>query len=501
MAGIFSKSNRPKRPGAYFNWQPTAQAPVYEGSAGVVAIPLSANWGPANTVVSCNSLGDFLAVFGRAQTATTGYAAVKQAFQGEGLPGISGADRVLAYRMVNAGAVKASVVLQKTGAAPAVTLTARYYGTYGNRLSAESVADSVDPTNTANLVIYDNGVEIERFKYAKTDITALAAAINAQSSWVTAGSVTSGTILIIDGTHALTAGTNGTTANGDYTAALTAFALQRFSHFAFDDMDGNDSTRAGNVATLAALTTWVADENARGHRFTAIVGGTADETLATAQSRTTSLAVLSGAGNLAAPNMVNIGVGSVTDVDLGTLSPAKLAPRIAGILARRGEKQNLTFARLAGTTIINGASTSEILSSISTGVVVLARDSHPLSPTRIEKGVTAFTSTVDTNRPFATFSSPKYLRVMQAFEMEMTEYAEFNLIGRGQVTQSTRDALCTQAQIALKRREADGIVQPGWTATIDNDPPPAATDEYIALAVAIAFGRSLEQVYYTVTAG
>ena len=44
MAGIFSKSSRPKRPGAFFNFVAAEQQPILENTSGVVAIPFVHDW-------------------------------------------------------------------------------------------------------------------------------------------------------------------------------------------------------------------------------------------------------------------------------------------------------------------------------------------------------------------------------------------------------------------------------------------------------------------------
>src|SRR5688500_1197553 len=105
MAGTFSKANRPKRPGAYFNFQAAEVEPQLGSSVGTVAICFRHTWGPSEQVVELDSFGDFLAIFGRGSDAdeyTEGYKAVQDAFRGEGFGGRAGAGKVLAYRLVGA---------------------------------------------------------------------------------------------------------------------------------------------------------------------------------------------------------------------------------------------------------------------------------------------------------------------------------------------------------------------------------------------------------------
>jgi hypothetical protein len=489
MAGTFSKANRPRRPGAYFNFQAAEAEPQLGSTTGTVLVPFTHSWGPSETITELNSFGDFLAIFGRGSEVgeyTEGYQAVHDAFRGEGFGGRAGAGTVLAYRLVGAAGAKASKVVQNTTPANAITLTARYDGSKGNDLKVQVVANAVDSVTYNDLVIYDGSIEIERWRHAKTDITQLAADINAGSNWVTAGSVTSGTALGIQGSPVdFTGGDDGTTLlAADYTALMSAAEPHRFSLFAAANL-----TDSGILASVA---TWSAGLNVSGKRFLSVVGGAAGETVSTAVTRSATFND---------PNVVNLGGGTYTDSKFGDVSTAQLAPRVAGILAAAGEAESITFKRLAGLSIKLGSTNAEVLSALDGGVVTIARDSHPEAPVRLEKGLTTFTDTDDDDRPLEIYSNPKFVRTMHALELELTEFGEVNVIGRLPVNDSTREYLVGQMSARLEAREIAGVIQAGWTVDVDNDPPPSDSDEFIGLVYSIGFGRSLEQVFNTVVVG
>lgn len=497
MPGIFSKSNRPKRPGAYVNWESATREVIVESSLGSIALPFTHPWGPANTVVPLGSLAEFFGVFGKGSAPSSGHRAVDYAFRGSGVAGEAGAGTVYGYRVVPADAAFASRALSN-GAQNALTVYAIYKGSHGNRLNVRVEADSLDPANTANLVVLDGTTELERHKYARADINALAALINSESDWLRTagqagypgGSVTSGTALTT-GTFALTGGADGTVVAGDYTSALTAFEQFRFSILTFDG--------ALSDAILASVQAWSAEMNNAGRRHMVVVGGALDELVGNAA--TAGTAIHRSVTLLNDPNFVNVGVGSVKDERYGVLSTGQLASRVAGILAGRGDSRNITFARLPGIEIVAGPSKTGVLDAIANGVVVLARDNNPAAPVRIEKGVTTFTSTSDPNRPYHIFSVPKFVRTMHSIEIELTEYAEFNVVGNMPVTDATRSFLRARTEVLLAEREARGVIQPGWRVDIDQDPAPTDQDEFIALAVYLKFGRALEQIFYTITVG
>lgn len=515
MAGTFSKANLPKRPGSYVNFTSSKTEPVIVNPLGVVAMPVTHTWGPVNTVTAVSSWSEFLSTFGlggtdltvASPTYTDAYAGVKQAFKGESYQGREGARQVLVYRMVpSANNTPASSNLQSAAAATMITLKAKYVGSYGNRLKVAVVANAAVSTKR-DIIIYDNATstEVERYTTAgtdhsvsyATDIPALVAAINNNSKYITATQVAATAAIntiAIGSAQAFSGGSDASVTATEYTAAMTAFEPYRFSLFCPANLDPAST----GASIQASITTWAAGLNAKGKRFLTIFGGSAGETVATAVTRTGTI----NTNGVNDPNFINLGGGSWKDSELGVLSTAQLAPRIAGILADRADLTNITFARLTGLDVSSGAPTeSEILNAIANGVVVIARDSNATSPLRLEKGVTTYTATTDPNRPYSIYSSPKYLRVMHGIEMEITEWAESNVIGRLAVTNNTRDYLIGQMQARLQARQDDARIQPGWTVGADSSPAPTSSDEFFALSYSLTFGRSLEQILNTITVG
>lgn len=490
MGGIFSKSNRPTLPGAYFNFEQQQAAAVPSNPGTAVAIPFTHDWGPFETVTRVSSFAEFQSVFG-ASDDTEGYRAVRQAFQGEGFDGRGGAGEVVCYRFGGSSAAKAAITLNNSSAAAAITLTARYEGTRGNDLRVTTQDLAADSTKN-ELIILDGTTIVERYEYADTDITNLAAQINESSDWVTAGSVTSGTALATVSGSALTGGNDGTTLlAADWTAALDALSVHRFAVFCAYGL--TDSTIRTTVAT------WIDDQNDLGKRFFGVFGGAAGETLATARTRSAALAN---------SNIVNVGIGTVTDATLGsgqtsqTLSTAEFAARVAGALAARGEYQSLTHARFAGVELTVGATLSELESAFDAGIVALARDSHATAPVHIKTGLTTWTRSVATaDKPYLIYRQPKYVRTIHGIEADLTQWAEENIIGVRVINDTTREAVVGEVKARLAEREALGAIQAGWTVGIDQSPPPSDDDEFVAIVISASFARALEQVYFTVSVG
>jgi hypothetical protein len=487
MSGVFSKSSRPKRPGAYFNWLAVQQQDVLPAVGSVVAVAFTHTWGPDNTPAVLSSVGQFNDVYGGDPTnPTSGYIASKQAFQGAGLPGEGGASQVVGYRMVGSAGAKATKALLNTTPATALTLSAKYKGTTGNGLTVTTQVNAADGTKD-DLLLYQGTVLLESYTYLGTDIAALAAAINAASGWVTAVSNISGVRLAYVSSQALTGGNDGTTLlSGDYATAMSQLITQRFGIVVWENLtDG---------PTQASVKTWVQGLNSAGRRCTWVAGGALDETVSTAITRS---------GTFNDPNIINLGVGHVTDsttVDSSgnpiVLSTAQAAPRLAGILAFRGERKSMTFAHVAGWTLYSGATDAQILQAFDGGVVVLSVDSNQAAPVRVEKSLTTWTTTTDATRPYKVFRDPKAIATMQAIDVELTNWSEANIVGNP-VDDETRAAVLGFIGVVMDRRVRDRIIQAGYTASIDLVPAPDDSQDYVAFEISARYRRSAEQVFFT----
>jgi hypothetical protein len=461
-----------------FEASPATTVPVGIGS--VVALGFTHDWGPSESVVSLRNLADFKSFFGPTET-TAGFKAVMQAFTGEGLEGRGGAGQVLAFRMVGAAGAKATRPLSNTTPAVAITLTAKSDGSYGNNLTVTTQDTASDATKT-DLILYVGGVEVERYTFADTNVADLANQINAASLWVTATQTITGVALGIVSNQSFSGGADGTTLlAADYLAAMAAFDSQRFGVLAFEDLT--------DVSITASLRSWSENWNANGKRFITVLGGLANELIATAVSRAVAAA---------SENIVTVGLGSVRDETLGVLSTSQLAPRIAGIMAAKGEAQSMTYARLQGVVPVVGASAADILTAFDAGVMVLGRDSNPDAPVRIEKALTTYVAKTNAQKPYLIYRNPKYVRTMQGLQMELADWSDANIIGRNAVSDKTRQYVVGETRARCQRRVDLGVIQPGFTCVIDPNPTPSDTDEYVAVLVGLGFGRSVEQVFFTI---
>jgi hypothetical protein len=481
MPGTFSKSNRPTRTGGYTNFDSTAITAIQASVGSTVAVPITHDWGPFKVPTLCASYSEFLARFGSG--ATTGRRDAKQVFQGEDFDGRQGAGAAIIYRTGTAAAAKATAITTNTTPASAITVTALYEGTKGNTITTQSLTM---PDGSRDYAVSVGGLEVERYNHLATDLNALAALVNASSPWIRIAVTLSG-VALIGTVTTLSGGNDGASLTGtEYTALQGALEFERFGIFV---------TSQADPTILASFKTWAVNRNAAGQRFLMVTGGNGSagvgsETMITANTRS---------GTLNDPHFINVGGFYVTDEVEGLLSPAAAAPRIAGIFAARGRSRSLSLARVRGWTLTTAPTSAEVDTAYTSGTLTLARDSNPVAPVYIEKGLTTYTTKSSTSRPYKVYRNPKFVLTMTSLETELAAYAMSpGIIGELGVNDKTRAAIVGDAVARLTLLEAQNVVQAGWTVGVDTDPLPSNDDEFVALRYSLRFARTVEQIYNTI---
>lgn len=416
-----------------------------------VAVMLTHDWGPLITeLAKPEVVADFAAWTDRyGDGATAGRTAVAGAFTGLGLRGAGGAGGVIPLRMGTAAA-RAGVTLSNTAGSPvpAIRLEGKWTGTRGNDFSVQIDTDPSDATRDRLRLKY-KGAVVETYLYTRADITSLAAAVTARDTGnvrvAASPTIVSGTGLALTAGTSLAGGTNGNALiSADYLAALLALEFQPFSLLAAANLtDG---------ATQAAVLAWVQAQEAANRPVVWVVGGLAGETVDTAITRSTALAD---------PHVVNFGVGTYHDDLLNEdVSTAQLAPRIAGVLAARGQTKALTGAELGGLHIVGttGASIADAETAIQRGVTVVIRTDSDEADLRIAKGLSTFTSDVDTARPRQIFSEPRFIRIMDIFIRTLKRYGDREIVGGVPVNQDSRDAVTAEGKRLINELLRLGLI-------------------------------------------
>lgn len=67
--GVWNENNRPTIPGFYNRFKSLAEKRIGTGIHGILAMPVKANWGPVNKVISVKDEKDLINKFGKDNTA------------------------------------------------------------------------------------------------------------------------------------------------------------------------------------------------------------------------------------------------------------------------------------------------------------------------------------------------------------------------------------------------------------------------------------------------
>jgi hypothetical protein len=498
MAGTFTQGARPVLPGEYTDFVAQSAPNIAPSPGGIVAVAGLHDWGPYDEATLCDSYDDFVAKFGSGDTELR--RAVLQAFVGEGVSGKGGASAVLAVRMGLSSAIaSAAHSLQNATPAAAIALTARYPGTLGNSLTLTVQAGAVG--GTSQLLVLLGGAVVEKYTYTSTSISSLVAQINAVSAYVSASLTIDGVALANVSAAALSGGNDGTTyIAGDYTSALAALANQEFRVLAFANLS--------DPSIAASVQAWVDTQNTSGLRCELVLGGALGESVNTAET---------AASGLNDPFVVRIGVGTITDVGNITpgipvdLSTAQFAPRVAGVIAARGEKADLIMARFAGVKLKSDApQPSDQQQAPSFGLTVFSADGRQDAPVRIAQGCTTFTQptgALDPRNPSLfngtnVYGVVKYLMIMAGFESDLQALLEESdgNIGDLNVNDRTRDFLIGEGRKLAGQRASAGIIQANPTVVIDTSTfgPPSDDQDFVAIKYGFRFSPSLRQVFNSI---
>lgn len=204
--GNWSTQNK-SLPGVYVRYRGEGAVPSVAGDRGTAALPFTFPWLEEQKVIEL----------------TASEAVALAARYGSGALLIQemakNASKLLIYRLNKGVAATATVGI--------FTATARYSGTYGNRISV-SIVEAVEPEGSFHVITWLDAEEVER--------QTIAAASELQDNDYVTFTAGSGSLAAAAGVK-LTGGTDGTVANSDHTDALTAFESREFDALAcpFDD--------------------------------------------------------------------------------------------------------------------------------------------------------------------------------------------------------------------------------------------------------------------------
>lgn len=224
MAGVFTIGEKKVRPGVYTRYENAGGVSLAGAVNGIGAVVIRANWGPLNKLVELDSPSAAASTFGTELTVD----AITEMFNG-------GCSKVKAVR-AGSGGTAATITLKDGASANVVKITAKYVG---NRPFNVTIRDSLLNDDKRECIIYSGTTEFEKVEFAKGSTgagepAALVAAF-ANSKNFTAEKLSDGNkVLATVAQEAMTAGTNPTVTNDEYSAALNVLEAGKWNVLCVD---------------------------------------------------------------------------------------------------------------------------------------------------------------------------------------------------------------------------------------------------------------------------
>ncbi len=447
--GSWSPTELPVLPGLYLNFQAAALAAIQPGARGVVIAPMKAHWGPVREFVEITSeTGIIDAYTADESNGATAYTTLRLALLG-------GAKKILAYRIADANAAKATVTLNDTSATPVAVLRldAKYPGARGNNFKVTVRVNPVDSTKK-DILLYEGTTLLRTFTFTSGTIQAAADAINNDTGnkWITATVLAAGNGTLANiANAAMASGNSGIAAiaAADYTNALTAFETQEFNLLTLDGVT--------DAAIQTSVVSWVSRVRDEGKGIIAAMGGAA-------ASDTASDAVSQATSRSASWNhegVVNVGVGAV--LDGVSYSSAQVAAYVAGLIAGQKLSESTTYTATPFDDVTRRWTRSEMEQAVTGGVFLLFHDGRMV---KVLRGMNSLVTLRQGQNN--SWKKIRTIRVMDSINADLVRAAEDNYIGKVNNTEEGRLALIGACKQYMQTLVQGGVIEAtGWDVYLD----------------------------------
>lgn len=219
MAGYFQVGEQKVRPGAYFNVDKRGEENAFGAVDGVVAVLFKASFGPLGQVVVIDREDGYESVYGTDGTTD----ALREALYG-------GAKKLVACRVGSGGTPS---LVELSAATGKVGITAKYPG---KRAFTVTVRAKLSDSTRKECVIYSGTQEFEKINFTagEDEAAALVAAFKNSKNFTATLKESAAGAMENTSQMAFTAGTDPTTTNAEYSAALSQIEKYYFNTICVD---------------------------------------------------------------------------------------------------------------------------------------------------------------------------------------------------------------------------------------------------------------------------
>lgn len=470
MAGgkwsVLDTINPAQRSGFYINFIADAVAGVQAGATGVVAIPVTAPWGPVGKIVSIATEKELRDTFSTKNEGNA-YKQIRDALKNGRL--------VLAYRMA-LNAKVAFVQLDDGAGTPLVKVEAKFPGSFGNDLSV-TISPALGNPSAKEFKVMMGSQVLEKVTFDGTASGLVEAA--AGLAYVTVSLMSDGVLADVAGL-ALSGGDSGITG---ITVEQYATALEAFEGRAYEwnvlALPVADETFAINTA-VADYIKRLRDE---GYYVIAVMGHAKNGDFEEAKNRARQL------------NHEGIIYHYIGAIDGGvTYTPAEMTGLVAGVIAGAGAERSVTYAELPGIELVNVLTNTQIKEANAAGLLVAFYDGET---NRIEKGINTLTRYAE--HQHEGYSKIKVIATLDAIGNALTRSANRNYVGKVLNDDEGQQALVGAIKDALEVFRKGRMIKDGYTAQIDPDFPPVGDQCFVSIAITPV--DSMDEIYGTIRVG
>ncbi len=254
--GVWNENNRPTIPGFYNRFKALAEKRIGTGIHGILAMPVKANWGPVNKVISVKDEKDLINKFGKDNTA---YRLGRLALLGQ-------PKELLLYRLTDGTEKIASVMLKDTEDTDLLKIETQYPTIRDFNVT---VRTNIVESDKKDLILYEGAKQLYIFSELGGTIEEIAKSINGnvENIWLKAIKVDEGNGKLVSvANQTFTGGNDGTTSitNEHYIKAMEILEGYKADGFCLDGV--TDESLQNTVKA------WVKRNSSKGNNIIAYLG-------------------------------------------------------------------------------------------------------------------------------------------------------------------------------------------------------------------------------------
>lgn len=443
--GIWTSQNK-VRPGAYINFEGEPQTPISIGERGIAALTMPLSWGAQGEIIDITALdlldGSTLKKVGLVYSDSDALL-LRLALANCAL--------LKVYNSRSGGAAATTTIDVDTGTGDGLTVTAKYNGTFGNKIT---IKITVSGTN-ATVETYADSYFVDRQIIPANDVTQLVA-----NDYVTFSG--SGTLVTAEAT--LEDGTNGNAASSLYTNFFNALRNETWNTVAITSNTATDITLA--ISTI---------QNFRENEGMYVQG------------------VVANSSDANYEGIINV-VSGVNLVDGTQVTAEQFTAWVAGATAGAYLTESLTGKVVEGAVSVRSQLTNaEIIAALQAGKFVLAVNQN--GTIRVEKDINSWHNVTATKG--YTFSKNRVIRELDEIGSSIKNIWETTYLGKVSNNESGRMLFKSSIINYLNSLENTGAITDFDPATVTVQAGDAV--DSVLATIAVKPVDSMEFLYMTVT--